>query len=194
MFLDKTDIDGAWISKPVVNRDDRGYLIEQFILQDAQDVLGCVFSIAQTNQSVSKRGVLRGIHYSLGPESAVKFVTCTQGAVLDFVVDLRFASKTFGKWTSALLSAENTNGMLIGKGLGHAFLSLEDNTKVNYLVSQRFNPDNDYSINALDKDIALSINLPDGTPGLNFNDVIRSNRDSKALTLQESLNLGLLPN
>jgi len=106
--------------------------------------------------SVSKKGTLRGIHYSLAPVGQSKLVTCLTGKIFDVVVDLRSDSKTFGQWHGVILSAQSPQSIYVGPGLGHAFLALEDNSGVAYLLSSPFNSEMEHGINPMDKDLGIA--------------------------------------
>ncbi len=95
----------------------------------------------QVNTSVSRRGVVRGIHYADIPPGQAKYVTCQRGAVLDFAIDIRVGSPTFGQWDSELLDAVDRRAIYLAEGLGHAFVALQDDSTVTYLVSSPFDPE-----------------------------------------------------
>ena len=151
-------IKGAWVHTPLRHHDNRGHFEEQFKLSLIEQELGRTFTVKQVNQSVSNKGVIRGIHYTDSPEGQAKYVSCPKGKIWDVVVDLRKESPTYGQWDAVELSAENKKSVLISEGLGHAFLSLADNTIANYLCSSEFNPSADKTVNPLSPklDIAFS--------------------------------------
>jgi dTDP-4-dehydrorhamnose 3,5-epimerase len=157
MPFQEMKIKGAWIHTPLRHNDERGHFEEQFKLSQIEAELGRTFIVKQVNQSVSKKGVVRGIHCTTGSIGQAKYVSCPYGAVIDFVVDLRIGSKTFGQWDMSELSAENGRSVLISESLGHAFLSLVDSTTVQYLCSQPYNEENDFFIDVFDEDIALPL-------------------------------------
>ena len=101
------------------------------------DAVGHPLDLQQANCSVSAAGVLRGIHFADVPPGQAKYVTCARGAVLDVVVDIRVGSPTFGPWDSVLLDDVDRRAIYLAEGLGHAFLSLEDDSTVVYLCSHR---------------------------------------------------------
>jgi dTDP-4-dehydrorhamnose 3,5-epimerase len=135
--------------------DNRGSFHEVFKLPSVLDDLGFGFEVKQVNQSVSKAGVIRGIHWADVPPGQAKYVFCPKGAIWDVVVDIRVGSPTFGEFAGEVLSAENGKSILIQEGLGHAFLSLEDNSVVNYLCSEPFSPSTERGINPLDTHLAI---------------------------------------
>jgi dTDP-4-dehydrorhamnose 3,5-epimerase len=146
------------------------------------------FEVKQVNQSLSKAGVIRGIHWADVPPGQAKYISCPKGAIWDVVVDLREGSATFGKWDAVELTAENNKSILIEEGLGHAFLALADDTVVSYLCSEPFNPSAEHGINPLDQ----TISIPFETRRTNAKFVV-SQKDSQALTFLEAKALGLLP-
>lgn len=141
---------------PNVFPDDRGTFHEVFKLSAIESQLGRSFPVKQVNQSTSSKGVIRGIHYTDSAEGQAKYVSCVSGALWDVVVDLRKESSTYGQWDAAELTAVNKKSVLISEGLGHAFLSLEDNTIANYLCSSEFNPAADKTVNPLSNSLTIA--------------------------------------
>ncbi len=166
--------------------DDRGTFLEWFRPDQLADVVGHTFQVKQANTSVSKRGVVRGIHFADVPRGQAKYVTVTRGAVLDYVIDLRVGSPTFGQWDSVLLETESRRAVYLAEGLGHAFIALTDESIVTYLVSEPFNAEREHGINPLDQEIALVFPPEAG-------DVILSPKDTDAPGLSAALDKGLLP-
>ncbi|GAA3124759.1 hypothetical protein GCM10020001_052020 [Nonomuraea salmonea] len=141
--------------------------------------------LAQVNCSVSRRGVLRGVHFADVPPGQAKYVTCAAGAVLDVVVDVRAGSPTFGRWESVRLDDESRHGLYIGEGLGHAFLALSESATVVYLCSTPYDPAREHGVHPLDPDLGIEWPL-DGEPLL-------SAKDAAAPTLKQALDAGSLP-
>lgn len=166
--------------------DDRGVFLEWFRADQLEQAMGRRFPIAQANTSVSKRGVVRGIHFADIAPSQAKYVTATHGAVLDFVIDIRVGSPTFGQWDSVLLDDVDRRAVFIAEGLGHCFVALTDDATVSYLVSAPFNAEREHGINPLDPSIALAFPDEAGTPLL-------SPKDEAAPGLEEAAAAGLLP-
>jgi dTDP-4-dehydrorhamnose 3,5-epimerase len=146
MPFEEMKIKGAWVHTPIRHTDNRGHFEEQFKLSQIEQELGRTFTAKQVNQSVSNKGVIRGIHYTDSPAGQAKYVSCPKGRIWDVVVDVRKGSPTYGQWDAVELSAENGLSVLISEGLGHAFLSLEDHTVVNYLCSSEYNAEADKTI------------------------------------------------
>ncbi len=148
-------IDGAWLYQSDVYVDSRGYFTEWFKSELVKSVIGREFKIAQANISNSKRGVVRGIHFSVSEDGQAKWVTCISGKIIDFVVDIRPNSPTFKKWVSTELYEGSGTSILIGKGLGHAFIAMEDNSRISYLLSSSYSPKEELAINPKDPEIAI---------------------------------------
>lgn len=155
MSFTPMSIAGAWVFEPNVWPDERGTFHEVFKLSAINEQLGRTFVVKQVNQSISSKGVIRGIHWTDSEEGQAKYVSCPAGSLWDVVVDLRPESPTFGNWEAALLSAENRKSVLISEGLGHAFLALEDETVANYLCSSEFTPAGDKTINPMSELLAI---------------------------------------
>jgi dTDP-4-dehydrorhamnose 3,5-epimerase len=148
-------IEGSWVFTPKTFMDERGSFHEVF----RQDLLGEGFTrnfqVKQANQSTSKIGVIRGIHWADNPPGQAKYIFCSKGAIWDVVVDLRIGSPTFGQFDTEILSEKNGKSIFIEEGLGHGFLSLEGDTVVNYFCSEPFNPGAEHAINPLDPELSI---------------------------------------
>lgn len=185
MLTRELSIPNAYEVTPTHHRDGRGSFLEWYRHDRLAEAVGHRLDLRQGNLSVSRKGVLRGIHFASVPIGQAKYVTVAAGSVLDFVVDVRVGSPTFGRWESVRLDAVDRRCLYLAEGLGHAFVALEDDTVVSYLVSDTFNPDREHGIDPADARIGLS--LPSGL------DVIVSEKDAAAPTLEEAERLGLLP-
>jgi dTDP-4-dehydrorhamnose 3,5-epimerase len=139
----------------------------------------------QTNVSVSSRGTVRGIHFADVPPSQAKYVTALSGSLVDFIVDIRVGSPTFGRWTSVLLDTVDRRAVYLSEGLGHAFVALEDDTTAMYLCTAAYNPSGEHGINPLDPEVGLE--FPDGIEPL------LSPKDAAAPGLTRARDEGLLP-
>jgi dTDP-4-dehydrorhamnose 3,5-epimerase len=148
-------IDGAWLYQSDVHGDSRGYFTEWFKSELVKNVIGREFKIAQANSSNSKRGVVRGIHFSVAKEGQAKWVTCISGKIIDFVVDIRPSSPTFKKWVSTELYDGSGRSIFISEGLGHAFIAMEDESRISYLLSSPYSPKDELAINPKDPEIAI---------------------------------------
>jgi dTDP-4-dehydrorhamnose 3,5-epimerase len=148
-------IDGAWVHTPTRHEDSRGHFEEQFKVSAIESQLGRTFAVKQVNQSVSAKGVIRGIHFTDSSEGQAKYVSCPKGAIWDVVVDLRPQSPTYGNWDAVVISAENGKSVLISEGLGHAFLSLEEDSVANYLCSSEYQAEFDKTVNVFSPKLAI---------------------------------------
>ncbi|MEU3148127.1 MULTISPECIES: dTDP-4-dehydrorhamnose 3,5-epimerase [unclassified Streptomyces] len=179
------DLEGAWVLEPKVFPDDRGSFHEWFRGEEFRGATGYDLSIAQANCSVSRRGVLRGVHFADVPPGQAKYVTCVRGAVLDVVVDLRLGSPAYGSWEAVRLDDDSRHAVFLAEGLGHAFMALTDDATVVYLCSTGYAPGREHGVHPLDP--ALGIEWPQGI------DPVLSPKDEQAPTLAEAERLGLLP-
>lgn len=185
MKIEQLSIAGALLITPRLHRDDRGLFYEGYRGDLLADHLGHQPEIVQANASTSRAGVVRGIHYTLRPPLQAKYVMAMSGAFLDFVVDLRIGSPSFGRWQSVLLDDERRQAVYLPEGVGHAFLSLVDGATAMYFVTAAYNPSNELSIYPLDSELALGF-----PPGQTIH---LSSRDREAPTFSSARELGLLP-
>jgi dTDP-4-dehydrorhamnose 3,5-epimerase len=178
-------IAGAWEFVPRQFPDDRGNFLVWYDAKVFTETVGFPLSLAQTNHSVSKRGVVRGVHWADVPPGQGKYVYCAKGALLDFVVDLRVGSPTFGQHEVVRLDSVDYRAVYLSEGLGHAFVALEDDTVTAYLCSEGYAPQRERIVNVRDETLALPLPA-DVTPVL-------SARDAAGPTLAEARAAGLLP-
>lgn len=177
-------VEGAFEIIPAPHGDSRGLFLEWYRFDRLAEAVGHPMRLAQANLSVSARGVVRGIHYADVPPGQAKYVTCSRGAVLDAVVDLRVGSPTFGQWEGVRLDDAQRRAVYLPEGLGHGFCALSDDTTLTYLCSETYAPDREHSVHPLDA--ALGISWPTDAP-------LVSDRDGAAPTLAEATAAGLLP-
>jgi dTDP-4-dehydrorhamnose 3,5-epimerase len=175
----------SYLLVPEPLRDSRGCFYESVRRDELAAATGHVFDLAQANYSVSRRGVLRGLHGVLMPPGQAKIVTCHRGALLDVVVDIRIGSPTFGRHDSSLLSADNGRSVHIAEGLAHGFVALADDTCIGYLCSTSFVPGTQLDLNPFDPDLDL--------PWGSADQFLVSDKDATAPTLKAAADLGLLP-
>jgi NDP-hexose 3,5-(Or5-) epimerase len=175
----------SFLFTPAKLADDRGCFYESYREDVLAETVGHGFTVAQTNFSISARGVLRGIHGVLLPPGQAKVVTCHRGAILDVVVDTRIGSPTFGEHASNVVTAESGEFVYVAEGLGHAFLALTDDTCVGYLCSTRYVPGTQVDINPLDPELGLDWTMA-GEPRL-------SEKDAGAPSLAVAAKSDLLP-
>jgi dTDP-4-dehydrorhamnose 3,5-epimerase len=160
MELLKTAIEDVKLIKPDVFRDPRGYFYESYNKPKFSD-LGIPNDFIQDNESLSSKGVLRGLHFQVPPFSQGKLIRVVKGAVLDVAVDLRKDSPTFGKYVSFELSEENKLICWIPAGFAHGFLTLRDETIFTYKCTNYYHRDSERSIRWNDPDIHIDWNYPD---------------------------------
>jgi dTDP-4-dehydrorhamnose 3,5-epimerase len=180
------DVPGVYELTPRLWDDERGTFLEWYRADELAQATGVSFELAQANTSVSQRGVVRGIHFADTPPGQAKHVTVTRGAVIDFIVDIRVGSPSYGSWCSVRLDDVTRKAVYIAEGLGHAFVALEDDTTVSYLVSSVYNPSIERVISPFDPTIALE--FPSDLPEL-----IVSDKDREAPTLDDLAQAGVLP-
>lgn len=185
MHIRELKIPDSYEITPRQFADDRGTFLEWYRFDELSQHVGHPIDLRQANTSVSRKNVVRGIHFADFPVGQAKYVTAMHGAVLDFVIDIRVGSPTFGKWDSVLLNGEDRRAIYLAEGLGHAFVALTDGATVSYLVSDTYNPVAEHGINPLDPDIALA--FPGGIEPL------LSEKDAAAPSLAEAHSNGLLP-
>jgi dTDP-4-dehydrorhamnose 3,5-epimerase len=176
----------AYELTPVQRTDDRGVFLEWYRFDEIEQAVGHPLDLRQANMSVSKRGVVRGIHFADVPRGQAKHVKAVSGAVLDFIVDIRVGSPTFGQWDSVRLDTETHKAVYISEGLGHCFVALTDDAAVTYLVSDVYTPQAEHGITPLDPEIGLAFPEEAG-------EALLSPKDLEAPTLREAADAGLLP-
>jgi dTDP-4-dehydrorhamnose 3,5-epimerase len=179
-------IPDAYEITPILRQDDRGTFLEWYRFDLLEQVIGHPLTLRQANTSVSKRGVLRGIHFADIPPGQAKYVAATHGAVLDYVVDIRVGSPTFGQWDTVLLDDIDRRAIYLGEGLGHAFVALTDDATVSYLVTDTYDASREHGVNPLDAEIGLVFPAEAG-------ELLLSPKDVDAPSLSEAAAGGLLP-
>lgn len=141
MKINPTKIEGVFIIEPEPREDARGYFARVFAKEELKKA-GVDFSIVHINRSLSKeKGTIRGIHYQKPPKSEDKIIQCLSGKIFDIALDIRPESKTFGQWVSEELSSDNKKMLLLPKGCAHGFQTLEENTVVEYFVTEYYAPE-----------------------------------------------------
>ena len=184
MNVTELSIPGAYVLDSAVWGDDRGYFREWFKRPDL-DALGISFAIEQANLSMSRRGVLRGLHYSIAPEGQAKLVTCAYGELDDVIVDVRVGSPTFGRVEIVHLAAGEERSVLLPAGAAHGFCVRSELAALSYLLSSPFNPTMELEINPFDETLEVNWNLIDPA--------ILSEKDANAPSLNDRVAAGQLP-
>lgn len=174
-----TSIDGVYIIEPTVFGDERGYFMETYSKEEFAKI-GITNDFVQDNQSKSKKGVLRGLHFQR-ENSQAKLVRCIKGKVFDVAVDLRPGSKTYGKWEGVILSDENKKMFLIPRGFAHGFLVLSDEAEFTYKCDDIYNPNAEGGLFWNDKDVNIKWPMDD----IKEEELLTSPKDSKWPSLEE---------
>lgn len=160
ILVETCNIEGLKVITPAVFGDERGYFTETYNYKDYQAV-GIDMEFVQDNQSGSKKGVLRGLHFQIHyPQD--KLVRVIKGEVFDVAVDLREGSETFGKWFGVVLSEENKKQFFIPKGFAHGFVVLSDYAEFCYKVTDFYHPNDEGGLLWKDPDIGVQWPMPEG--------------------------------
>ena len=175
-------IRGVWLLEPEKHEDDRGYFYEQFRGTEFLAATGSAFTVRQINQSKSRKGVVRGLHYTIGAGKQAKIVTCSVGKILDFILDTRPDSDTFGQSVHVELSSANSHSLFIEGGLAHGFLALDPVNVVTYLCDSEYSPSHEVTVNPLDS--ALNLPLHSFAALHDIRELILSPKDREAPNLQ----------
>ncbi|HKR49953.1 MAG TPA: dTDP-4-dehydrorhamnose 3,5-epimerase family protein [Pseudonocardiaceae bacterium] len=170
---------------PKIFPDVRGRFVAPFQESVFVDATGHRLRVAQSSHSVSRRGVIRGVHFSDVPPGQAKYVHCSRGALLDVAIDVRVGSPAFGRWEAVQLDTETCRAVYLAEGIGHAFIALTDDTVMTYLCSTGYDPPMQRSVHPLDP--ALRLPWPADL------DVQLSDSDHAAPTLAEAAEAGVLP-
>ena len=186
MQIRELSVPDAYEITPRQISDERGVFLEWYRFDRLAEAIGHPLDLRQANTSVSKRGTVRGIHFADVPRGQAKYVTVTHGAVLDFAVDIRVGSPTFGEWDSVLLDTVDRRAIYLAEGLGHCFVALTEEATVSYLVSDVYRPGAEHGITPLDAAIGLDLSGVEGG-------ALLSEKDTMAPTLEQARDLGLLP-
>jgi dTDP-4-dehydrorhamnose 3,5-epimerase len=178
MIVKESPLKGCFIIEPKIFDDGRGSFFESFNQKIFEEKIGLKINFLQDNQSISNRGVLRGLHLQKGKFAQTKLVRVIQGKVLDVVVDAREGSETFGQTFSCILSGENNKQLLIPKGFLHGFSVLEDNTIFAYKCDVFYNKESEDGV--VYNDAELNIDWV-----LNEEEVILSDKDKNLLSFKK---------
>lgn len=177
IIVENAPIEGLRVITPTVFGDNRGYFMETYNIADFKEAgIDCEF--VQDNQSASKKGVIRGLHFQINyPQD--KLVRVIRGEVFDVAVDMRKGSKTYGQWYGVRLSEENKKMFFIPKNFAHGFLVLSDYAEFTYKCTELYHPNDEGGIIYNDPDIGIKWPVEDGM------ELIFSDKDKKWPTLKE---------
>ncbi|SEB93073.1 dTDP-4-dehydrorhamnose 3,5-epimerase [Paramicrobacterium humi] len=186
MQIRELDIPDSYEITPKQFGDDRGVFLEWYRFDKLEEATGRRIDLKQANTSVSKRGTVRGIHFADIPPSQAKYVTATRGIVVDYIIDIRVGSPTFGQWDSVRLDEKDRKAVFVSEGLGHCFVALTDDATVSYLVTDTYFPSREHGINPLDPEIGLEFPIPTA-------ELLLSPKDTDAPGLLDAQEQSLLP-
>lgn len=176
----ETKLEGVVILEPQVFGDHRGWFMESWSQKNMDD-LDIHVNFVQDNQSfTAKKGTIRGIHFQQNPMAQAKLVRVVNGAVIDFAVDIRKGSPTYGQWVSCEISAENKRQFYIPQGFGHAFVTLTDDVEFCYKCDNLYSKECDRNIRWNDPEIGIDWGLPEGV------EPCLSEKDANAPLLKDS--------
>ncbi|MFJ1755832.1 dTDP-4-dehydrorhamnose 3,5-epimerase family protein [Kitasatospora sp. NPDC088134] len=186
MEIEEMKLPDAYRVRPRKWVDARGEFFESYKHDELARQTGHAFTPLQVNYSSSSRNTLRGIHGVVIPPGQAKYVSCVRGTLLDFVVDLRLGSPTFGQYDTTRLDAGDGTAVYVAEGLAHGFVALTDDACISYLCSTQFVPGTQYDIQPFDPELAVPWEL--GLTG----DPVVSEKDAGAPGLAEAADRGLL--
>ena len=186
--VETCEIEGLKVITPAVFGDARGYFMETYSKPDFEE-LGLNYEFVQDNQSKSKKGVLRGLHFQKENTQA-KLVRVIKGEVFDVAVDLRPGSQTYGKWEGVILSEENKKMFMIPRGFAHGFLVLSDEAEFTYKCDDIYNHEAEGGLAWNDKDVAIDWPMGD----MKIEDLLTSEKDAKWPSLAELRETNLFEN
>ena len=178
MNIIKTELEGVLIIEPSVFGDERGYFYESFNAKRFQEQTGIEVNFIQDNESKSKYGVVRGLHFQSGEYAQAKLVHVAKGRILDIAVDIREKSPTFGQYIAVELSDVNHRQLFIPRGLAHGFSVLSEDAVFQYKCDNYYNPQSERGILWSDPSIGIDWQLP-------ASDIILSEKDKKHPLLKD---------
>ena len=155
MRIRNAGLEGAWVFSPHQHHDERGVFLESFTAAALRSATGRDLSVAQINVSISRQGVVRGIHAARTPPGQAKYVQCLAGRILDVIVDIRPNSVTYGQHVALELDDIAREAVFISEGLGHGFCVLSESATVAYATSTPYDPDQEFGIDPFDPALGL---------------------------------------
>lgn len=184
MNFTETEIAGVWLIEPKRFADSRGYFCETFRKEEFEKYIGRI-DFVQENESMSSRGVVRGLHFQLPPHSQAKLVRVSRGRVLDVAVDLRHGSSTFGRHVAIELSGDNGRQVFVPGGFAHGFAVLSEYAQFQYKVDRYYNPASESSIRFDDPALGIDWHIAP-------EDMILSPKDTAAPSFADYLARGII--
>ena len=181
--FDNKIIKGPFIIEPQIFSDNRGHFYESWNQNSFNKNLGRNINFVQDNQSKSKRGVLRGLHFQISPFEQEKLVSTIKGAIYDVIVDIRKDSPTYSMWAGIELTEQNKYQLWVPKGFAHGFLSLENDSVVQYKVTNFWSKDCERSLKWNDEIVSIKWPLKD----LKMKTPLISDKDNHALKIQDAI-------
>ena len=178
MQFTRLEIDGLWLIEPKRFGDERGYFAETFKRSEFEAMTGANGNFIQDNESVSRYGVVRGLHFQRGEFWQAKIVRVSRGAVLDVAVDLRAGSPTFGRHVAVELSAENGKQLYIPRGFAHGFAVLTPEAQFQYKVDNVYEPSSEQTLSFNDPAVGIDWRVPES-------EMIISPKDLRGVSLSE---------
>ena len=155
-IVEESPLKDCIIISPKIFHDERGCFFESFNKKQFEELTGQSIDFVQDNQSHSSKGVLRGLHFQKGKYGQAKLLRVIKGSVQDVVVDLRPESSTFGNYYSTILSEKNNKQIFVPRGFAHGFLTLEDNTIINYKCDNYYHKESESGIIYNDKQLQIN--------------------------------------
>ena len=181
------EMNGPILLRPKVHRDERGFFYESWNEKEWKEILKTYNqtykSFVQDNHSKSIKGVLRGLHFQKDPFPQGKLIRCLSGEIFDVAIDIRKESKTFGEWSSVILSEKNNKQFWIPEGFAHGFLTLSKRAEVLYKATNFWNKDLERTINWNDKELAIEWPIK----SINFNYPFLSGKDNNGISFEEAI-------
>ena len=178
MEIIHTSLDGVFIIKPDVYGDERGYFYESFNAKRFKELTGIDISFVQDNESKSKYGVIRGLHFQKGEYAQTKLVHVAKGRILDIAVDIRKDSPTYGQYVAVELSEDNHWQLYISKGFAHGFAVLSEDAVFQYKCDNYYAPQYEAGVLWNDPSIGIDWKIP-------LSDIILSEKDKKHPLLKD---------
>lgn len=180
MKITETKLKGCFIIEPRLFQDERGYFFESFNKNQFKEAIGEEVNFVQDNQSLSKKGAVRALHYQVGAYAQAKLVRVLQGKVLDVAVDIRKGSATFGEHVVLELSAENKKQLFIPRGFAHGFVALSETAEFFYKCDNFYNKEAEGGIIYNDKTLNIDWQIPDS-------EVVLSEKDGQLPSFKEAI-------